>query len=65
MIKLKQYRPARPNNPGRRSRSVTINLGPEALDAVARVMDENKCTQSSAVHHLVRLGANLPPLEFY
>jgi hypothetical protein len=64
-MKLKQYRPARPNDTGRRSRSVTIVLGPDALEAVARVMAENQCTQSSAVHHLVRLGANLPPLSFY
>jgi hypothetical protein len=37
-------------------------LRPDALEAVLQIMREHNLSRSGAVHHLVRLGAGLPPL---
>jgi hypothetical protein len=42
---------------------VMTTLRPDAHAAVQRVMDELSISASGAVHHLVRLGAGLDPLN--
>jgi len=37
-------------------------LRPDALEAVLQVMRQHNLSRSGAVHHLVRIGAGLPPL---
>lgn len=39
-----------------------VCLHADAHEAVRRVMRELNLSKSGAVHHLVRLGAGLPPL---
>jgi hypothetical protein len=43
-------------------RYVMTVLRMDADEAVRRVMREHNLSASGAVHHLVRLGAGLPPL---
>lgn len=43
-------------------RYVMTLLRMDADEAVRRVMREHNLSASGAVHHLVRLGAGLPPL---
>jgi hypothetical protein len=38
-------------------------LHPDALQAVTAVMTKHQLSRSGAIHHLVRLGAGLPPLN--
>lgn len=49
----------------RRADSVHVNtvLRPDAMQAVLDVMRQHNLTRSGAIHHLVRLGAGLPPLN--
>ena len=48
----------------RRADSVHVNtvLRADAMQAVIAVMQTHNLTRSGAIHHLVRLGAGLPPL---
>jgi len=41
---------------------ITVMLRPDAAAAVREVMKQHSLSKSGAVHHLVRLGAGLPPL---
>ena len=59
--------PPKPRPYGRRithrpSHHLMVCLRADALDAVRQVMREHNLSKSGAVHHLVRLGAGLPPL---
>jgi len=44
------------------SRACMTRLDRDAWAAVERAMAELNLSQSGAIHHLVRLGAGLPPL---
>lgn len=57
---LHPYRRRQPRGPG--NQSVMTNLAQDALIAVRRVSQRYGISISGAVHHLVRLGAGLPPL---
>ena len=43
-------------------RYVMTTLRPDAYQAVVAAMAKHNLSASGAVHHLVRLGAGLPPL---
>jgi hypothetical protein len=45
------------------STHVMTVLHPDALQAVTAVMTKHQLSRSGAIHHLVRLGAGLPPLN--
>lgn len=48
--------------PGQPSRHCMVVLRSDSWHAVERAMAELNLSQSGAIHHLVRLGAGLPPL---
>lgn len=39
-----------------------VSMRPDTADAVLEVMQRHGLSRSGAIHHLVRLGAGLPPL---
>ena len=39
-----------------------VSMRPDTADAVLAVMQRHGLSRSGAIHHLVRLGAGLPPL---
>ena len=41
---------------------VMVTLAPDAAAAVRQMVKHHGISRSGAVHHLVRLGAGLPPL---
>ena len=45
------------------STHVMTVLHPDALAAVTAVMTKHQLSRSGAIHHLVRIGAGLPPLN--
>jgi len=47
-----------------KSSYVMTCLSREAMLAVYKIMDSTGISASGAVHHLVRLGAKLKPLDF-
>ena len=55
--KPRQYR-RRPKAP----HHLMVCIQDDTYDAVCQVMREHNLSKSGAVHHLVRLGAGLPPL---
>jgi len=52
----------RPRRQQRPSSYVMTALRDDAMEAVSAVMLAHGLSRSGAVHHLVRLGAGLPPL---
>ena len=42
--------------------TVMVSLAPDAAAAVRQLITRHGISRSGAVHHLVRLGAGLPPL---
>lgn len=60
--------PDRPTAYGRRRAraeqclTVMVSLAPDAAAAVRQLIATHGISRSGAVHHLVRLGAGLPPL---
>jgi hypothetical protein len=40
----------------------SVSLAPDSVAAVVAIQVEYNLSRSGAIHHLLRLGANLPPL---
>ena len=46
----------------RKSLVVAVSLRPDSEAAVMALVNEHNLSRSGAAHHLIRLGAGLPPL---
>jgi hypothetical protein len=52
-----------PQAPAFRSVVVVVTLRPDAAAAVMALVQSHGLSRSGAAHHLIRLGAGLPPLS--
>jgi len=51
-----------PQEPALRTVVVMVTLRPDSAAAVLKLVKKHHLSRSGAAHHLIRLGAGLPPL---